>query len=144
MMDGAAAPSPSSRLRLDTNGAALAATGAALPVASAPGFTGAGSIPDAGAKNGGANYEFGIELQPLTRSKAAQRLQSDVGAARRQATRRSHSRPRRDPSGNRTTDRGAPDESRSEHRRLDRGRHRTRTRFRSLEVSCTGSGQQPQ
>ena len=53
---------------LDSNGAAQAATGAPLPVCFGTWFHGCGLNPGRWEpKTVGPNYEFGVELQPLTR-----------------------------------------------------------------------------
>jgi hypothetical protein len=52
---------------LDSNGAALAATGAPLPVCFGTWFYGCGLNPGRWEpKTVGPNYEFGVELEPLT------------------------------------------------------------------------------
>src|SRR5882724_2962246 len=83
MMDGAAVTValPFLDCVLDTNGAALAATGAALPVCFGTWFYGCGLNPGRWEpKTVGPNYEFGVELQPLTPFKHKLNVYSQMSA----------------------------------------------------------------
>jgi Protein of unknown function (DUF1552) len=66
---------------LDSTGAALAATGQALPVCFGTWFYGCGLDPGRWEpKTVGPNYEFGVETQPLTRYKSRINVYSQMSA----------------------------------------------------------------
>jgi hypothetical protein len=126
---------------LDSSGAALAATGAALPVCFGTWFYGCGLNPGRWEpKTVGPNYEFGVELQPLTPFKHKLNVYSQMSALLDGRPRGAHTvgpavilqgttPPTLDHSFN-------PDASIDALIADVIGK---RSRFRSLEVSCTGS-----
>ena len=134
---------------LDSNGAALAATGARLPACFGTWFYGCGFNPGRWEPSDQWGRTTNLVSSDASRSapfKApTQRLQPDDGAARRPAARGSHGRSRGDRSGNDASDSGASDESRAEHRCADR-----RCDRKSDAIPLAGSllyrppGEQPQ
>jgi hypothetical protein len=126
---------------LDTNGAALAATGAPLPVCFGTWFYGCGLNPGRWEpKTVGPNYEFGVELQPLTPFKSKLNVYSQMSALLDGRPPGAHTvapavilQGTAPPTLDRPMNPGPSIDA------LIADVIGTRTRFRSLEVSCTGS-----
>jgi Protein of unknown function (DUF1552) len=126
---------------LDSNGAALAATGAPLPVCFGTWFYGCGLNPGRWEpKTAGPNYEFGVELQPLAPFKHKLNVYSQMSALLDGHPRAAHA------VGPAVILQGTTPPT-LEHPFIPEpsidvliadviGR---RNRFRSLEVSCTGN-----
>jgi hypothetical protein len=126
---------------LDTNGAALAATGAPLPVCFGTWFYGCGLNPGRWEpKTVGADYEFGVELQPLSRWRHKLNVYSQMSALLDGRPPTAHTvgpavilQGTAPPTAEHPMNPGASIDA------FVADVIGSRTRFRSLEVSCTGS-----
>jgi len=126
---------------LDENGQALAATGAPLPVCFGTWFYGCGLNPGRWEpKTVGANYEFGTELRPLTPFKNKLNVYSQMSALLDGKPPFAHTvgpvvilQGSTPPAADRPMNPGPTFDT------VIADAIGARTRFRSLEVSCTGS-----
>jgi hypothetical protein len=125
---------------LDVNGAALAATGTQLPVCFGTWFYGCGFNPGRWEpKTVGPNYEFGIELQPLSPFKSKLNVYSQMTALLDGRPPGAHSvGPAVIAQGTAPPTLEHPMNPEPSIEALIADVIGTRTRFRSLEVSCTG------
>jgi hypothetical protein len=125
---------------LDSNGATLAATGARLPVCFGTWFYGCGFNPGRWEpKTVGPNYEFGVELQPLTPFKSKLNVYSRMTALLDGRPPGAHTvGPAVIVQGTTPPTLEHPMNPEPSIDALIADVIGTRTRFRSLEVSCTG------
>jgi hypothetical protein len=125
---------------LDANGAALAATGAALPVCFGTWFYGCGFNPGRWEpKTLGPNYEFGVEMQPLTPFRHKLNVYSQMSALLDGRPPGAHDvGPAVIMQGTAPPTLEHPMNQGPSFDTLIADTIGARTRFRSLEVSCTG------
>jgi hypothetical protein len=126
---------------LDANGAALASTGAALPVCFGTWYYGCGLNPGRWEpKIAGPNYEFGVELQPLSPFRHKLNVYSQMSALLDGKPPSAHNvGPAVILHGNAPATSSYTMNPEPTIDSLIADVIGTRTRFRSLEVSCTGN-----